>query len=295
MEGMISHVVSARRPIPGASRARKAALTGACAAAAALSVPAGAQTLDNNYWVSAMAFFPRIDTDVRIGSSTPATPGAEIGTDIDFEQDLALDKGEILPSFSGGARFGKVIVGADFYKLNRNGQTGLKRDITFDGVVYPANVQVRSGFDSQIYRLTVGYALVQNPTLELGAAIGAHVTRFETSLSGFASVGGQAGQTETRRRDTLAPLPTIGAFGTWKVAPRVELNGRFDWLSLKIDDYDGRLLNAQVGANYAVAKNLALGVAYRYVDYRLGIDKERWNGRVRYKLYGPAVLLQASF
>jgi hypothetical protein len=44
-----------------------------------------------------------------------------------------------------------------------------------------------------------------------------------------------------------------------------------------------------------VAKNLALGVAYRYVDYRLGIDKERWNGRVRYKLYGPAVLLQASF
>ena len=69
----------------------------------------------------------------------------------------------------------------------------------------------------------------------------------------------------------------------------------FDWLSLEIDDYDGRLLNAQVGANYLVTKNIAVGVAYRYVDYRLGIEKDRWDGLVRYKLYGPAILLQASF
>ncbi|MAN12735.1 hypothetical protein [Sphingobium naphthae] len=287
MDSPISQLVSA-------PRCRLVLLTGACAAAA-LSPPAGAQTLDNDYWISAMAFFPRIDTDVRVSSDTPSVPGAEIGTDIDFEKDLALDRGEVLPSFNAGARFGKVIVGADFYKLQRRGETSLSRDISFDGVIYPANVEVESGFDSEIYRLTVGYALVQKPNLELGVAIGAHVTRFEMSLSGLASLGGEAAQTEVRRRDALAPLPTIGAFGTWKVAPRVELNGRFDWLSLEIDDYDGRLLNAQVGANYLVTKNIAVGVAYRYVDYRLGIEKDRWDGLVRYKLYGPAILLQASF
>lgn len=287
MEASIFHLVSAHRR-------RLILLTGACAAAT-LSAPAGAQTLDNDYWISAMAFFPMIDTNVRVSTDTPAVPGAEIGTEIDFERDLALDSGEVLPSLSAGARFGKVIVGADFYTLDRNGETGLNRDITFDGVIYPATVQVRSGFDSEIYRLTVGYAFVQNPTLELGAAIGAHITQFDMSVSGLASLGNQAAQTEVRRRDVLAPVPTIGAFGTWKVAPRVELNGRFDWLSLKIDDYDGRLLNAQIGANYALTENLALGVAYRYVDYRLGIEKERWDGRVRYKLHGPAVMLQASF
>jgi len=93
----------------------------------------------------------------------------------------------------------------------------------------------------------------------------------------------------------LAPLPTIGAFATAKVHPRIELNGRLDWLSLSIDDYDGRLLNAQVSASYAISGNLALGVAYRYVDYRLGVDKDGWDGRVRYKLFGPAILLQAAF
>jgi len=281
MEARISHAVPTRIAL----------LAAASAATFGLCAPASAQTLDNKYWISAMAFYPRIDTDVRVATAAQA----DIGTDIDFEKDLALDHDEILPSFSGGARFGRVIVGADFYKLDRKGQIGLARDISFDGVVYPATAQVRSGFESEIYRLTVGYAFVQNSSVELGAAIGAHVTRFDMSISGQGTVGGQVGQTEVRRRDALAPLPTIGAFITYKVAPRVELNGRFDWLSLKIDDYDGRLLNAQVGANYAVAKNLALGVAYRYVDYRLGIDKERWNGRVRYKLHGPAVLLQASF
>ncbi|MGO4166709.1 outer membrane beta-barrel protein [Novosphingobium sp. YAF33] len=300
MEAQISDVVPTLRRGSGESapermrtarnRRRIALLASACAALG-LHAPASAQTLDNKYWVSAMAFFPKVDTDVRVATKTQA----DIGTDIDFEKDLALDKDEILPSFTAGARFGRVIVGADFYKLNRNGQIGLARDISFDGVVYPATAQVRSGFDSEIYRLTVGYAFVQNSTVELGAAIGAHVTRFEMSLSGVGTVGGVTGQSEVRRRNVLAPLPTIGAFVTYKVAPRVELNGRFDWLSLKVDDYDGRLLNAQVGANYAVAKNLQLGVAYRYVDYRLGIDKERWDGRVRYKLHGPAVQLQASF
>ncbi|MEC7933851.1 MAG: hypothetical protein VX218_16380, partial [Pseudomonadota bacterium] len=160
MDSPISQLVSA-------PRCRLVLLTGACAAAA-LSPPAGAQTLDNDYWISAMAFFPRIDTDVRVSSDTPSVPGAEIGTDIDFEKDLALDRGEVLPSFNAGARFGKVIVGADFYKLQRRGETSLSRDISFDGVIYPANVEVESGFDSEIYRLTVGYALVQKPNLELG-------------------------------------------------------------------------------------------------------------------------------
>lgn len=271
---------------------RRAGLVGAACMVFGLPATVSAQTLDNNYWLSVMAFFPRVDTDVRVA----AAKQADIGTAIDFESDLALDKDEILPSLTMGARFGRAIAGADFYKLNRKGTVNLGRDISFDGVVYPANVQVRSGFDSQIYRFTVGYAFVQIPSVELGAAVGAHVTRFAMSIAGNARVGTRGTpDVQERRRDVLAPLPTLGAFVTWKVAPRVELNGRFDWLSLKIDDYNGRLLNTRVGVNYAVAKNLALGVAYRYVDYRLGIDKLVWNGQVRYKLYGPALLLQASF
>jgi len=263
----------------------------ALACALAWQAPAEAQTLDNDYWISAMAFFPKVDTDVRVAAANQQIPS----TDIDFENDLKLDKDEILPSITAGARFGKVIVGADFYKLKRSGSTALDRDIVFDNVTYPVNASVESGFDSDIYRLTVGYAFVQNDNLELGAALGAHVTSFDLSIVGEGSVGGESASSELRRRKVLAPLPTLGVFTTWKIAPKVEFNGRVDYLSLKVDQYDGRLVNVQAGVNYLATKNIAVGVVYRYVDYRLGVDKDRWNGRVRYKLYGPALVLQASF
>ncbi|WP_260610200.1 hypothetical protein [Sphingomonas sp. IC081] len=250
-----------------------------------------AQTLDNDYWISAQSYYPSVDTNVRVSSKTAET----VGTDIDFEKDLDLDKRDVLPAVSAGARFGHVIVGFDFFKLKRSGSIALQRDITFDDTVYPASAQLDSSFDSDIYRLTVGYAFVQQDNLELGAAIGLHATRFNLALSGEVNVGEGSVQAEQRRKDFLAPIPTVGLFGTYRIAPRLEASARIDYLSLKIDQYDGRLINAQAGVNYSILKNLSLGIAYRYVDYRVGIDKDAWSGRVRYKLNGPAVVLQASF
>lgn len=97
-------------------------------------------------------------------------------------------------------------------------------------------------------------------------------------------------QATTRVKKVFAPLPTVGLFGTWQVAPRLEASGRVDYLSLKIKDYDGKLVNVQAGLNYRVFEHLALGVACRYVDYRLGIEKYAWSGRVRYKMNGPALV-----
>lgn len=252
---------------------------------------ARAQTLDDKYWINVAAYFPKIDTNVRVATKTQTV----VATDIDFEKDLALDNDKVLPSVSAGARFGRVIVGADYFKLNRTGTVNLAREINFDGQTFPLDAAVRSTFDSDIYRLTVGYAIVQKPNLELGAAIGLHATRFEMGIAAQGASANQATQIAAKRRDVLAPLPTLGLFGTYKVAPRVHLNARVDYLSLKIDQYDGRLVNAQAGINYSVVKNIALGVIYRYVDYRLGVDKDNWDGRIRYKLHGPAILVQASF
>lgn len=266
-------------------------LVGAAVVATCLSAPAAAQTLDKDYWVAVQAYYPRIDTNVSVTANTSQT----VGSDIDFERDLDMDKNEILPAVSAGARFGRIVVGFDFFKLKRQGSVQLARDIEFDDVTYPASAQLGSSFDSDIYRLTVGYSFVSRSNLELGAAIGLHATRFDVALEGEATVGGSSVQARRREKNVLAPIPTIGAYGTYRIADRWTLNGRVDYLSLKIGDYDGRLINAQAGVNFKVLENIDLGAAYRYVDYRVGIEKDAWEGRVRYKLHGPALLLQASF
>ncbi|MGE4303357.1 MAG: hypothetical protein AB7E24_04910 [Novosphingobium sp.] len=252
---------------------------------------ARAQTLDDDYWINVQAYYPRVDTNARVTANTQEA----IGTDIDFEKDLELDNRDILPAVSAGARFGHFIVGADFYKLKRSGSINLVRDIEFDGVTYPVNGRISSGFDSNIYRLTVGYAVIQKPDLEIGAALGLHATQFRLELSGEATTDGETFSTETRRKKVFAPLPTVGLFATYRLAPRVETAARIDYLSLKIGDYDGRLVNAQAGIAYQVLDNVSIGLAYRYVNYRIKIDKDAWSGRVRYALNGPALTLQASF
>lgn len=255
------------------------------------SAPASAQALDDDFWIVGSAYWPKIDTDVRVSSKTNNTNG----TDIDLEKDLDLDNDAVLPAVNAGARFGRIIVGADFYRLKRTATAAIDRDIIFDDVTYPVAASVTSGFTTDIYRLTVGYAFVQNDKAEVGAAIGLHATNFDLSLVGQASAGGEGVQTEVRRRDFLAPLPTVGLFASFEVAPKVTVNSRIDYLSLKIDDYKGRLINAQAAVTYRAFKNVGIGVMYRYVDYRVGIDKEMWTGRVRYKYYGPALFLEVGF
>ncbi|RJF85945.1 outer membrane beta-barrel protein [Sphingomonas cavernae] len=268
-------------------------LTTAFALCAAFHVaPANAQALEDRFWLEASAYFPKVDTDVSVSSNT----ANNIGTQIDLESDLGLDDDSTLPAFFAGVRIGgNFSIGAEYYSLGRDGTVDLARDITFDGVTYPAAASVTSSFNTDVYRLTLGYAFVRNDNLEIGGALGLHATDFEIQLEGTGNVGNTTGQFQSRRRSVLAPLPTVGLFATFEVAPRVTLNGRIDYLSLKIDDYDGRLINSQAAIMYRAFKNVGIGAMYRYVDYRVDVEKANWRGRVAYEFKGPAIFLQIGF
>ena len=197
--------------------------SGSAIAVAMLAAPqASGQSLDNDYWITVQAYYPKVDTNVRVTADIAET----IGTDIDLERDLSLDDRDILPAVTVGSRFGKIVVGFDFYKLNRDGVVELGRDINFDDVTFPLNARVQSGFDSDVYRLTVGYSFIQRPDLEIRAALGLHATNFTMSISGEVAGNEFEAESEARRRSILAPLPTVGLYGTWRIGRNFEANGR---------------------------------------------------------------------
>jgi hypothetical protein len=253
---------------------------------------AHAQRADDSTWIRAGAYFPDIDTEVSI-----ALPGQEdFATLIDLESDLDLSDRDALPAFSAGTRISQHWrVEGEFFKLSRSGEKSLERDITFDGVTYPVSASVESGFSSDIYRLSFGYSFIRKAGLEAGAAIGIHATNFEVSLRGQAQVGNAGLSTELRKRDVLAPLPTLGLYGSIEALPGLALGGRVDYFSLKIDDYDGKLVNFQTEASYALTNNIRIGAMYRHVKYRVDIEKPNYTGRTRYKFNGPAAFLEVAF
>jgi hypothetical protein len=255
-------------------------------------MPLSAQSLDQKAWIQGSVYYPAVDTHVRVDADV----GGGVGTDIDFEKDLNFPNRETLPSVSAGVRLGRSWrMMADFYRLDRSKTSTIARDIEFDGVTYPASASVTGQFRSDIYRLTFGYSFYQTPEFEFGATLGAHITNFVVSLEGDASVGEAGVEFRQRRKQVLAPLPTIGLYGGFRPTDKVTVAGRFDWLSLTVDGYSGRLWNTQASASYAVTPNVALGVMYRYVNYRLGADRDNWSGRITYRFSGPAAFLEVGF
>ena len=253
---------------------------------------AHAQALHDRFWLEASLYRPHIDSSVAVTSK--ANP--DIGTKIDMEKDLGLDSRQELPAFLAGARVSrKFAIVAEFFQIGREGERTIANPITFNGVTYPANAVINSNFDTDIYRLTLNYSIVRKDTIEAGIALGVHATKFDVSLEGLGSIGGQSGQTERRAEDFLAPLPTVGVFANFEVAPRLTIGGRADYMSLKVGDYDCRLINVQGKVSYRVVKNLGIGVGYRYVDYKVDVDKDRYTGNFKYSFNGPAIFLEAGF
>jgi hypothetical protein len=263
----------------------------ACTLSLVGAASARAQALEDRFWFEAAAFKPDIDTNVKISSSS-----GSIGTDINLESDLNLADRETLPDIFVGARLGgRWAVTGEYFTLDRDGSVGLARDIVFDDVTYPTGVSLASSFDTSVYRMTVAYSFIHNDRAEVGVALGAHVTTFDLQLEGQGYIGSASIQTVQRKRDALAPLPTLGLYAGYRLTPQLSIGGRFDYMSLGVGDYDGQLTNAQATISYRLFKNVGVGAMYRYVDYGLQIDKDKWKGDMSYQFSGPAVFLQVGF
>ena len=68
-----------------------------------------------------------------------------------------------------------------------------------------------------------------------------------------------------------------------------------DYFSLNYDDYDGSLVSVYAGVDYRFTRNFGVGIAYRYIDYDLTVNKSKFNGGVDYQFHGPMVYITASF
>jgi len=255
-----------------------------CLAAAQASSWSVHPGLEDRWNFQLGAFFPNVDTTARLNGA-----GGLIGTEINFEDDLGLKDRKSTGSFLASVRLGeRWRIEGEYYSLSRNGTRTLSRTINWGDQTFVASTAVNTTFDTDIYRLSVGYSFIKNKEAELGVALGLHVTDIAASLVGTGGAVGQAA-------DTLAPLLTIGVYGAYAFSPRWLLSGRIDYFSLKYNEYDGSLLNLTAGIEYRVVRNFGIGAGWRYVDYDLDVTKARFNGGVKYKFKGPALYATASF
>ena len=238
--------------------------------------------LQDRWTLEVDAYFPEMKTTAHFDSALGP------GTSISFEDDLGLDDRKTQAAILGRVRLGeRWRIEAEYFALNRSGSRAINRTINWGGNIYPIGITVNSEFDSDIYRLSGGYSFIKDAQAELGVALGLHVTDFTMSLAG-ANVSQRTG-------DALAPLPTIGLYGSYAITPRWLLSGRVDFFSLNYNDFDGSLVNAVAGVDYRFTRNFGIGLGYRYVDYDLDVTRSSFTGGVKYEFSGPVLYIVGSF
>ena len=234
-----------------------------------VAAPAFGQQFDNNVTVRAAGYFPAIDSVISVG--LPNGPG----TEIDLESDLNYERRATLPAVAINWRISDdFVLTGEFFNIQRMSATFLGRDITVGDTTYPVNAKVSTKFGSNIYRGTIGYLVHQTETFEFGVALGLHATDFRFEIAGQASAGGAGGQFRSESRSVFAPLPTIGGVINWEPVPKVTVSTKVDWLSLTIDEYSGRLINAELSGAYRLWKRVDVGAMLRYVDYRVDVTRD---------------------
>jgi len=256
-----------------------------------LNLPVSAQTVEagmgvgfnKRFTARAGYLWSDADTSVRVDGRA-----GRVGAQVNLEDDLGMQKSKGLSVVELSWRLNQHHrFDFEYNSLSRDGRRTLTADIEFGDEIFTVGADVYSHFESDIWRLSWAWSLVNTGKVEFGTLLGLHVT--EVSV-GLRALGGQVEEAE----DTTVPLPTIGLQGAYAFTPKLYLRGWFQWFTLEYGKYDGSLLNANLALDYYAFDNVGLGVGYAYYDYDLEIDDDH-NVVYDYRFQGPMAYLNVYF
>ncbi|MCZ8135681.1 MAG: hypothetical protein O9266_05205 [Porphyrobacter sp.] len=263
-----------------------------CGLVVALPATLAAQEIDPDprFWLEAGVYLPEAETEIGLFE-----PDRSRGTLISLEDQLGFETDASSIDVTLGAKIDdRFFTEASVFALRRSTEVTLDDAIEVEDVVYPVGAQVKSDFETDVFRLSFGYRFVKKDNWELAAMVGAHLTDFAFRVVGEASVGTEQRTEVESGRTVLAPLPVVGLQAKYRPAKWLELRARGDVFDIEVGAYDGRLVNLEASATAAITGNLAAGVAFRTTDYRVRVNANRYAANLDYSFDGLRLFLRLS-
>jgi hypothetical protein len=245
------------------------------------------------WWVekfkfTAGLFVPINNTKIQVGAT-----GTTSGTDIDFQKDLGLNASMVTYLLKFQWRISRRSrINLSYYDMRRSANYTLQKDITFNNETYHINTSVNTYFNTAIYQFSYGYAIIEKPAFEVGLLIGTHTVG---SNAGISINGATSGVSGKNNFGFTAPLPDLGIWGGYAFTNRFAVNLDFDYLSLTINNINGRLISYDLVFSYKLTKQLDLSLAYTGLDFNIKAVKKNVTGDFRWGYNGPALGLTYSF
>ena len=247
--------------------------------------------LGDPFTVSLEAFFPNIDTTVRLDASD-----GTVGTTIDFEQNLGMSDTETLPALGFTWRFAKkhrLIF--DYFDLSRSGSAISTSEIRFGDQVFQADLPISSYFDSSVTSVGYSYSLIFDDKKELALTAGLSIQDIQFGLMGTGNVG-----IVEQVSGLTAPLPAFGISGgyafTEKWIGRAALGlFSFDLAVSDEADISGEIVSAMIAIHHKTFENVQFGLKYSFFDVGVEFEDSQLINSINYEYHGPALSIDFVF
>ncbi len=224
-------------------------------------------------------FYPLQDTNVRLDGTGPFGLGAEL----DLEDDLDLK--EDVSSYRIDAEwrfFDRHRLNFSFFDLTRDATTSLRRNTQIGDILFPTGDILNSKWEHKVYVASYTWSFLQTNKYEVGLNIGAHVTRLKLQVVGL----GLPGLLNVEVDAVSVPLPVLGLTGAYAFTPKLVLKPAAGVFYLKIDEWEGSLVNFDIDLEYNAWKYVGFGIGYNYFRLNIDLEAERFHGSAEYQYHG---------
>src|ERR1700690_1588043 len=225
-------------------------------------------------------------TNIQIDSSTGVP-----GTPVNAEDQFGLDKADYEAKIQAMVRVGEPNrLPFDYFSLDRSGQATVNEPIIFRDVVLQPGDPLNSDLSIRTFGITYGYSFLHSDRYEVAATIGVS----DTDISARARV-----QTQTRHvdqtEDQAGPVPTLGLDATYVVSKRFYVDGRAQYLKVRVDDLDGTLGIYELDALYRLRPNISFALGYTMFRANLISAQTKQAGFFNFNSKGPEFFVRIAF
>ena len=248
-----------------------------------------AYPLGDRLKLSVGVYVPELDTVAAVSEV-----GGIPGTRIDFESDLGLDEDESTFFSSLEWRFLKRNkLTFNYYSVDRDASTRLRRPISFDGTVFPPGIGVNSFIDVDVYELAYSFSFIFTERVNLAAGVGVSAQDYNIGIASrlFPNL--------REEEDFVAPLPTLNVEFQYAFSDNWSFSLKGGWLDTDIEidnnELDGRIVTGTAGIRWKTFKNLGITAGYTYfnIDGELSDEDTAADAEIEYS--GPQVTVDLFF
>ena len=211
------------------------------------------------------------------------------GTEVDLEDVLGVSENNTVMQLDAIYRFNdfhRIEIG--YHELYRSGTATLNNDINFGDTLFPTGTTVNTSFDTELFRLSYAYSLMNDAQKELGFMAGIHVTNVITDIESVTTG-------ERERSDVSTPLPVVGLHGSVELGANSTLGARAQVFGLEFDRYDGHMIYLMLEWQRRLGDSFSAGLAYNFYQTKLEAKYADAPGRFQSRHHGPMFFVSANF